>query len=171
MPGRGNPGAAAPGGLVSFATRSGRGGTIGLAEGCPARLGFAGGRNGPPPPGVAIGAPGARLAGGGAPGRGLGRGGNGRLGIRPGAGRGAPGVLSAAARGASPGGDGKGCRGPERICPGLGAGGAGLAGIGMPRGAIGGVSGGPEDNGGRKGAERVGAGACAGAGSAGVSRA
>jgi hypothetical protein len=41
----------------------------------------------------------------------------------------------------------------------------------MPRGAIGGVSGGPEDNGGRKGAERVGAGACAGAGSAGASRA
>src|SRR6266550_357883 len=100
MPGRGNPGAAAPGGLVSFATRSGRGGTIGLADGCPARLGFAGGRNGPPPPGVAIGAPGATLAVGGAPGRGLGRGGKGRLGARPTGGRGAPGV-SVAARGAS----------------------------------------------------------------------
>src|SRR5580658_8429926 len=35
---------------VSLAARSGRGGTTGRAEGCPARLGFAGGRRGPPPP-------------------------------------------------------------------------------------------------------------------------
>ena len=68
-------------------------------------------------------------------------------------------------------GGGRGCRGPERICPGRGAGGAGLAGMGIPRGAIGGVNGGPDDNGGRKGAERVGAGACGAGCSAGTSRA
>jgi hypothetical protein len=111
------------------------------------------------------------VAAGGAPGRGLGRCGNGRLGTGLAAGRGAPGILSADTRGPSPAGEGRGCRGPERIWPGRGAGGAGLAGIGMPRAAMGGVSGGPDDNGGRKGAERVGAGACGGACSAGTSRA
>ena len=62
MPGRGAavgiPGVR----CVSFAARSGRGGTTGRAMGCPARLGFAGGRRGPPPPiaGVAAAlAPGA----------------------------------------------------------------------------------------------------------------
>jgi hypothetical protein len=91
--------------------------------------------------------------------------------VRPAAGRGAPGAFSVAARGASELGGAIGWRGPERICPGLGAGGAGLAGIGIPRGAMGGVSGGPDDNGGRNGAERVGAGAWGAACSAGISRA
>jgi hypothetical protein len=49
MPGRGCAGIPGEGGRVSFATKSGRGGTTGLAAGWPARFGFAGGRKGPPP--------------------------------------------------------------------------------------------------------------------------
>jgi hypothetical protein len=51
MPGRGAEGA--PGiiaGRVSFATRSGLGGTTGLWAGWPAKFGLAGGRSGMPPP-------------------------------------------------------------------------------------------------------------------------
>jgi hypothetical protein len=162
MPGRGRPGAAAPGGRVNFASMSGRGGTIGRAAGWPARFGLAGGRSGLPPP---TGDPGTIVAAGGAAGRGIGRAGPGMLGAAPGlkicpgdgvcpedgAGRGAPGAVSVRA---STGAEGNGCLGPERICPGLGAGGVGRAGIGIPRGAIGGESGGPEASGGRKGADR-----------------
>ena len=86
----------------------------------------------------------------------------------PAAGRGAAGTPSGDTRRASPAGDGSGCRGPERICPGLGTGGAGLAGIGIPRGAAVGATGGPEANGGRKGCA---AGRGAGTGSVESSRA
>jgi hypothetical protein len=137
MPGRGIAGAPGSGGFVRRATISGLGGTMGRATGCPARFGFAGGRNGPPPPGLAWGAPGEAGTAGR---RGCCRG-AGALGI--GAGRGAPGVAACEltpgidieggvfGMSATPGGSG--WRGPERICPGLGADGTGLAGIGAPR--------------------------------------
>jgi hypothetical protein len=128
--------AGAPGRCVNFATRSGLGGTTGLAAGCPARFGFAGGRRGPP---LLDAEPGTLIEVGGEGGRGPGRGG---VGILGGAiGRGVPGVACGGGiaccgtlRGAS---EGIGCRGPVRICPGRGAGGAGFDGIGNPRGAAG----------------------------------
>ncbi len=152
IPGRGAPGA--PGPRVSFATRSGRGGTTGRACGCPARFGLAGGRSGPPPP---------RLAGAGVPGAGPGamvalgatregvRGGGGATGAPGRGGAGVSGIM----RGASTKFGGKGCRGPEIICPGFGAGGAGRAGVGAPRLATGGISGPPPPpRGGRNGCTR-----------------
>ncbi len=130
---------------------------MGRAAGWPARFGLAGGRSGLPPP---TGDPGTIVAAGGAAGRGIGRAGPGMLGTVPGlricpgdgAGRGVAGASDDVR--ASAGEAGKGCLGPERIWPGLGAGGLGRAGIGIPRGAIGGESGGPEASGGRKGADR-----------------
>lgn len=74
--GAGVPGVGAPG-RVSLATKSGRGGTTGRNAGCPAKLGFAGGRNGPPLP---IAAPAVCP---GAAGLGAGRGGAGMLGTIP----------------------------------------------------------------------------------------
>jgi hypothetical protein len=62
---------------------------------------------------------------------------------------------------------GNGWRGPERICPGLGAGGEGRAGIGIPRGAIGGANGCPDESGGRSGADRGAGGASTGTSRAG----
>jgi len=161
MPGRGSAGAPGDGGrCVSFATISGRGGTIGRATGCPARFGFAGGRSGLPPPiGPAYcGAAGA--AGRAAPGAG-------RAGV--GAGRGAPGIATdGGVFGISPIPAGSGWRGPERICPGFGAGalGTGFAGIAAPRDTGGTTALGvpPAAKGGRSGliAGRAGAAGCSG---------
>jgi hypothetical protein len=88
--------AGAPGRCVSFATRSGRGGTTGRAAGCPARFGFAGGRSGPPLDGAA---PGTLIDEGADGGRGPGRGGVGILGIGAAIGRGVPGVAWGGAAG------------------------------------------------------------------------
>ncbi len=94
---------------------------MGLACGCPARFGFAGGRSGCDGDAGADGAPG-RIGG-------LGPGILGKLGA---AGRGTPGaIIAAGGFGASPNPAGSGCLGPERIWPGLG-GGTGLAGIAEP---------------------------------------
>ena len=125
------------GGFARRATISGRGGTTGLAAGCPARFGFAGGRSGLPPP---TGAPSVALVSAagvpsdGEPGRAPGRGGTGRAGTPPGPR--VPGAMLAGGTtiaggvlGASVTPGGMGCRGPERICPGLGVGGAGRLGI------------------------------------------
>jgi hypothetical protein len=179
MPGRGAPGAGAPGmagGLAANrATISARGGTTGRATGCPAKFGLAGGRRGcPPPTGIPAGAAGAGADG---PGRAAGRGGAGIAGTVPG--RGAPGIAMAggapapgAGLGASATPGGSGCRGPDKICPGLGGGGAERAGMAGPRlTGILGIAGRPVgcplvcpmgcpvDKGGRRGnAERTGAG-------------
>ncbi len=161
MPGRG-AGAPGTGGRVSFATRSGRGGTTGRSAGWPARFGLAGGRSGLPP--SDCGDPGTFTDAGGPGGLGTGGRGAGALGIgmlgigAPGAGAGRsgldPGPCAAGAISDEPRDDGGavlgggceipgpavwtpggiGCLGPVRICPGLGGGGAGLEGIGMPRG-------------------------------------
>jgi hypothetical protein len=139
IPGLGAAGAPGVGGFASRATMSGRGGTIGLAAGCPARFGFAGGRNGLPPP-TAPAAPGARVAPGAmglmgaGPGLGVGMLGTAAAGIE--AGRGTPGAGGGGIFGNSPRSAGRGWRGPERICPGLGAG-TGLAGIADPRSTVG----------------------------------
>ncbi len=114
MPGRG---AAGGPGLVSFATKSGRGGTTGRAAGCPTRLG----RDGRGAPGVTAG---PAAAAGVAAAAVLGGAGFG-AGARGGAGSDGPGRIAPAAelgRASSPSSAGSGWRGPERICPGLGAG-------------------------------------------------
>ncbi len=113
MPGRG-AGAPGTGGRVSFATRSGRGGTTGRSAGWPARFGLAGGRSGLPPPSdcadpgtfTDAGGPGALGTGG----RGAGVLGVGMLGIgaaEAGAGRRGldPGPCAAGAIGEEPKGD------------------------------------------------------------------
>ena len=110
---------------------------MGLAAGCPARFGFAGGRRGLPPLAVpevpgAIVAPGAMGRTGAGPGLGVGILGTAADAI--GAVRGAPG--DGGAFGNSPRSAGRGWRGPERICPGLGPG-TGLAGIADPRASVG----------------------------------
>src|SRR5579863_460368 len=76
-PGRGKPGAPGVAGFARRATISGRGGTTGLAAGCPARFGLAGGRSGLPPPTGALSVDPAGAAGvpsDGEPGRATGRG-------------------------------------------------------------------------------------------------
>ena len=136
MPGRGGagaPGAAGPDGRVlNRATISGRGGTTGLACGCPARFGLAGGRSGCDGDACDVGMLG-RV--------GCGRGGAGILGKLGEAGRGAPGIpdcvtsgalCTIGGLGASPIPAGSGCLGPDKIWPGLG-GGTGLAGTADPR--------------------------------------
>ena len=160
-PGRGRPGAPGVAGFARRATISGRGGTTGLAAGCPARFGLAGGRSGLPPP---TGTPSVELAGAagvpsdGEPGRAIGRGGVGMAGTLPGLG--VPGAMLAGGipiadgvlgTSATPGGIG--CRGPERICPGFGAGGAGRLGIMEARFKIpaGDAAPGPLASGGRNG--------------------
>ncbi len=107
--------------------------------------------------GVGRGAPGA-----GDTGAAVGAGGAGAAAC--GAGADGAGGAGSGADGVSVGGGGSGWRGPEMIWPGfgrfVGSGGVGRAGIGMPRGATGGTSGDPLNNGGRKGmAARGGAGA------------
>ncbi len=153
IPGRGGGGWACPGAgrtccCCSRATRSGRGGTIGRAAGCPAKFGRAGedrrGMDGAGP-GVAGGAGGpgdgawvaiGDVSAGGAAARALGCGG------AAGPGEGCGGGADA----------GMGCRGPERIWPGRGAAGTGRAGIAPVRngGWIGALP--PLNNGGRNGA-------------------
>jgi hypothetical protein len=165
IPGRGAPGAGAPGtagGRASRATISARGGTTGRAAGWPTKFGFAGGRQGLPPPVTPLVTPplsvGPDGGGGAAPGKGraAGRAGVGIVGTAGpvrrapgvvtivgtagadgGAGEAsalAPGVaLGASAVGASAAIGGMGWRGPERICPGRGGGGAERDGITGPR--------------------------------------
>jgi hypothetical protein len=95
MPGRGAPGAGAPGiagGRASRATISARGGTTGRAAGWPTKFGLAGGRNGAPPDMAPV--PPVCEGGGADPGVGLsaGRAGIGIVGTAA-LGRGAPGVV------------------------------------------------------------------------------
>ncbi len=113
-PGRGATGAPGPAGrgCESFAARSGRGGTIGRAAGCPARPGRDIGVR-------AVGVPGDGMAGDCA------------MGVDRAVAGGAPVTTRTGSGGRIPAG--RGCLGPDRIWPGRGGAGVGLGGGGTSR--------------------------------------